>query len=77
MGQQSKACSAFESILNIAVGIGVSFLANIIVLPWFGFDVKFDQALGITAIFTAISFVRSYMLRRFFNWLHVKGYGHA
>ena len=64
---QSRTMSAVESVTNVAVGFGVSCLANIVVLPWFGFDVSMGDALGIGFIFTAISLARSYILRRFYN----------
>lgn len=65
---QTRAWSAIEACANIVVGIGVSFTANLIVLPIFGLPVSLSQATGITVVFTFISFVRSYALRRFFNW---------
>lgn len=72
MNGQTKKYSAFESIANVAVGFGVSFIANIIVLPWFGFKVSVKDAFGIGLIFTVISIVRSYLLRRIFNWVTVR-----
>jgi hypothetical protein len=46
-----------------------NFLANLTILPWFGFAIKPGQALTMGAIFTVISVVRSYALRRAFNRL--------
>lgn len=42
-------------------------IANLIVLPWFGFKVSVSQAFNIGVIFTFISIARSYILRRLFN----------
>lgn len=67
---QSKRQSLFESIINIAVGIGVSFAAQLIMFPALGIAVRLDQNIAITAAFTAVSLVRSYLLRRLFNRLH-------
>jgi hypothetical protein len=61
--------SFVEAWANIAVGFGINFAANLLVLPWFGFHVTAGQALGIGVIFTAISLARSYILRRWFNGL--------
>ncbi len=64
---QSKKWSIFESVTNLAVGMIISYLMALTVLPiWFG-EVHHSQAAGITAIYTAVSFIRSYGLRRLFN----------
>ena len=49
------------------VGYGINFVANLLILPLFGFNVTLTQNLAIGAIFTAISIVRSYLIRRYFN----------
>lgn len=66
---QTRAGSFTEAWANIAVGFGINFIANMIVLPWFGFHVTPSQAFGMGLIFTAISLARSYALRRWFNGL--------
>lgn len=64
---QTRLGSFVEAWANIAVGFGVNFTANLIVLPRFGFDVKPVDAFGIGLVFTAISLARSYVIRRWFN----------
>ena len=64
---QKKSHSLAEAIFNVVIGFIISMVANLIVLPWFGFYVTFGQAFGIGLIFTVISIVRSYVLRRIFN----------
>ena len=64
---QSRLMSFIEAWANVFVGYWVSVAANYVVLPWFGFHVSAGQAIGIGVIFTAISLVRSYLLRRWFN----------
>lgn len=66
VGQQ-KSHSVIESLFNVLIGFGISMVANMIVLPWFGFKVSLSSAFGIGVIFTLISIVRSYLLRRLFN----------
>ena len=66
---QTRLGSLAEAWANIAVGFGINFTANLIVLPWFGFKVTATDALGIGVAFTAISLARSYILRRWFNGL--------
>lgn len=66
---QTKLGSFVEAWANIVVGFSINWCANILVLPLFGFDVTGAQAFGIGVIFTVISLVRSYVLRRWFNGL--------
>lgn len=71
---QSKSASAVESTVNIVVGFFVAVVANVVVLPCFGVHVALQASIGIAVVFTAISFVRAYVLRRFFNWIEVRSY---
>ena len=66
---QRKKHSALEAIANVAVGYLVSVLANMFVLPLFGYDVTVADSFAIGIAFTLISLVRSYVLRRIFNKL--------
>lgn len=66
---QTKLGSFTEAWANIAVGFAINFTANLIVLPWFGLAITPGKAFGIGLVFTAISLVRSYVLRRWFNGL--------
>lgn len=65
--EQSRVMSLVEVITGSVIAFAVSLWANYAVLPLFGFDVRFDQSFAITAIFTAISIARSYLVRRFFE----------
>ena len=69
---QSRRHSALESLINIVVGIAIAFIAQLIVFPLFNIHISLSSHFGITLIFTAVSFLRSYMLRRFFNYLHLR-----
>lgn len=70
--KQSKVMSLVESIINIAVGFGISLAAQINFLPLLGVTVSFQQNLSFALIMTAISIVRSYTLRRLFEALHIR-----
>ena len=61
--------SAVEASFNVLIGYLVSVLANILILPLFGYDVTVADSFAIGLAFTAVSLVRSYALRRWFNWL--------
>ena len=55
---QSRRHSLIESVANIAVGLGVAFLTQIIVFPWFGIHVDTETHVSITLVFTVVSLVR-------------------
>jgi hypothetical protein len=69
---QSRTASFIESLLNVAIGFGVSYASNLVILPLFGFMVNASQAFSIGVIFTVISIIRSYFVRRLFNRLGVR-----
>lgn len=69
---QSRTVSAVEAVAGTVIGYFVSLAATALVLPAFGYAVTAPSAIGISAIFTAISLVRGYALRRFFNALERK-----
>jgi acetyltransferase-like isoleucine patch superfamily enzyme len=66
---QSKRNSAFEATTNVAIGYLVSVLANVLILPLFGYNVTIGDSFAIGLAFTVVSLVRSYVLRRTFNRL--------
>lgn len=69
---QSKRNSAFEAVTNVAIGYLVSVLANMLILPLFGYNVTIGDSFAIGLAFTAVSLARSYVLRRLFNRLDGK-----
>ena len=66
---QSKRNSALEAATNVAIGYLVSVLANVLILPLFGYNVTIGDSFAIGLAFTVVSLLRSYLLRRVFNWL--------
>ncbi len=64
---QSRAHSFLEAWANIAVGYGISMTANALLFPLFGWAISLEQNLLLGVIYTVISLVRSYALRRLFN----------
>jgi hypothetical protein len=71
---QSKLGSLYEALMNIVIGFALNYVANLVIIPMFvvGND---GQPAHISAsanwwmgcVYTVISLVRSYTLRRFFN----------
>lgn len=68
---QSRWHSLIETFLNILIGYWINFAANMLILPLFGFNISFVDNLYIGLIYTVISIVRGYVLRRAFNHWHV------
>lgn len=59
-----------EAVTNVAVGYGVAVATQMAVFPLFGVRLPVSDNLLIGILFTAVSLVRSYALRRLFNRLH-------
>jgi len=66
---QSRTMSLIEALANVLVGYGVAVTTQALVFPMFGLHASLDQNLAIGLIFTGVSLVRSYVLRRVFNHL--------
>lgn len=65
---QTRLGSLIEAGMNILIGFGVALLSQIVVFPLVGIHgVPLTTNLEIGAYFTAISLVRSYVIRRWFN----------
>lgn len=67
---QSRRGSAVEAVVNVAVGYWVAVGAQMAVFPLFGVHLRPSENMLIGALFTVVSLVRSYLLRRLFNRLH-------
>jgi len=65
--KQSKKHSAIESITNVFVGLITSFLIQLVLYPMLNIPVTFSQNIIITLVFFVASFIRGYLIRRFFN----------
>ena len=70
--KQSRLMSLVESLANVLVGYGVAVVTQMVVFPLFGLAVTVTENLLIGLIFTAVSIVRSYALRRGFEALRVR-----
>jgi hypothetical protein len=66
-GPQSRTMSFVEATTNVIVGYLLAVLTQITVFPMLGLQVSIGDNLLIGAIFTAVSIVRSFTLRRLFE----------
>lgn len=65
--QQTRLGSLIEAFINVLIGFWINFVANLVVLPLFGFHVSISDNFMIGFIYTGISIARSYAIRRWFN----------
>ena len=70
--KQSRAMSLVEAIANVAVGYGVAVVTQVLIFPVFGLHTTLAQNLKMGAVFTIVSIVRSFGLRRLFEAIRVR-----
>lgn len=71
MSSQSRVTSFVEVCLNTAIGFVVSALVWPFVAMAMGYPVSVTHTFTVTAIYTGLSIIRGYVVRRFFaNDLH-------
>lgn len=70
--KQSRWMSLVEAVTNVLVGYGVAVATQWLVFPLFKLHATLQENLLIGLIFTAVSLVRSYVLRRAFEARRVR-----
>jgi hypothetical protein len=66
-GGQSLRESLMEAWTNIVIGFSVNYAANFLLLPLIGADLTLGNNFWLGCIYTAISFMRQFIIRRFYN----------
>jgi hypothetical protein len=69
--KQTRLMSLTEALANVIVGYGLAIATQLLVFPLFGLPADIEVAAAIGMIFTVISIVRSFALRRLFEALRV------
>ncbi len=64
---QTKKGSIIEAVVNVSIGYWVAVGSQMVVFPLLGLEVEVQTNLLIGLIFTCISLIRSYLLRRLFT----------
>ena len=65
--KQTRLMSLIEAITNVVVGYGAAVATQMLVFPVFGLHTTLAQNLKMGLIFTGISILRSFLLRRIFE----------
>ena len=66
---QTRRMSLIEALANVVVGFGVAVLTQRVVFPLFGIETDWSVDFAIGGLFTVVSIVRSYVMRRVFETL--------
>ena len=64
---QTKKQSFIETLTSVFVGWLIGVILNMLVLPLFDYNVSLTDGVLISIIFTAVSVIRGYVIRRWFN----------
>lgn len=64
---QTKKQSFFEALTNTAIGFVIAYGSTFIIFPLMGIESSPSKNIIITLFFTAVSILRGYLIRRFFN----------
>ena len=67
---QTKKQSLLEAFVNIAIGYTVAIFSQLMIFPLFGIHIALSEHLIIGIYFTIISIVRTYLIRRYYNYKH-------
>ncbi len=70
--KQSVTMSMVEAITNVLVGFCVAVLTQMGVFLLFGLQITLAQHLRLGGVFTIVSLVRSFLLRRLFEELRLR-----
>lgn len=71
---QTKMQSAVETGIGMAIGFVLSLVLNWLLWKYrYQYQpVTWGMSVEMTLIFTVVSFIRSFAIRRFFNWWHYR-----
>ncbi len=69
---QSKKGSMIEAVIGSVIAFTISMLAQAVIYPLYGVYFTFLENFSLTMIFTVISIIRSYFVRRMFNWFQTR-----
>lgn len=67
---QTKICSIVEIFFNTMIGFVISLLAQLYIFPMYNIQINRHEDFQIALIFTIISVIRGYFMRRIFNFIN-------
>ena len=72
MQPQSRKMSMMEAVTNVVLGYALAVLTQMATFPLFGLKLTLQDNMMLGALFTVVSVLRSYTLRRFFERLRIR-----
>jgi hypothetical protein len=72
--RQSRAMSLVEAGTNVVVGFLLALATQLAAFPLIGLRISLTDNVLIGGIFTGVSLVRSFVLRRLFEAIRVRGH---
>ena len=69
---QTKKESLLEILISVTIGWLIGFISNMVILPLFGYPISVADSIYISILFTLISIIRGYIVRRYFTWKEYK-----
>ena len=64
---QTKKQTLIETLTSVFVGWLIGVILNMLVLPLFDYNITVIDSLWVSLIFTVVSVIRGYVIRRWFN----------
>lgn len=64
---QSRKYSLIEGVVDSGSSYFLAVILQCMIFPYFGFDISVKDSSALVAMFTAIGFVRKYLIRRLFS----------
>ena len=71
--KQTRFMSMVEAVANVVVGYVLAIATQIVVFPWFGIETGLAEHMTIGLAFVGVSLARSYLLRRLFEAIRIRG----
>jgi hypothetical protein len=65
--RQTRLGSFIEVCINIAIGFTINFFMNLTIFPFFGWNISISENLLLGVIYTVVSVIRGYVVRRWFE----------
>lgn len=71
MTQEYKPQTRLTSFIEVCINTAIGFVISLTIWPFigaiFGIEYSYERHIGITVIFTVVSIIRSYIIRRSFE----------
>ena len=64
--------SLIRAASNVTVGYALAVVTQIVTFPWFGLKASLGENVALGLVFTAVSLIRGYALRRMFTQFELK-----